>query len=134
MIAAPDIAALLRRIMAPYPVPKPCSDAAEAVLTAECLRHTQRRVATVRSERERLRRLLCAHSKVRSVLPSQANFLTVRFEDAGVRYAELLAAGIVVRDVRRYPGLEDALRITIGTPEENAAVLATLAARKERVS
>jgi len=31
-----------------------------------------------------------------------------------------------VRDVRRYPNLGDALRITIGTPEENARVLAIL--------
>jgi len=31
-----------------------------------------------------------------------------------------------VRDVRRYPKLQDALRITIGTPEENARVLALL--------
>jgi histidinol-phosphate aminotransferase len=29
--------------------------------------------------------------------------------------------------VRRYPGLQDALRITIGTPEENARVLGVLA-------
>jgi histidinol-phosphate aminotransferase len=32
----------------------------------------------------------------------------------------------VVRDIRRYPNLQDALRITIGTPEENARVLTVL--------
>jgi histidinol-phosphate aminotransferase len=63
---------------------------------------------------------------VREVLPSQANFLAVRFEDAGAVYQKLFAAGIVVRDVRRYTHLGDALRITIGTPEENASVLAVL--------
>jgi histidinol-phosphate aminotransferase len=63
---------------------------------------------------------------VREVLPSQANFLAVRFDDAGAVYQRLLAAGIVVRDVRRYPNLADALRITIGTPAENARVLAIL--------
>jgi histidinol-phosphate aminotransferase len=50
----------------------------------------------------------------------------VRFDDAGAVYQRLLAAGIVVRDVRRYPNLADALRITIGTPAENARVLAIL--------
>jgi histidinol-phosphate aminotransferase len=60
------------------------------------------------------------------VLPSQANFLAVRFDDATTVYRQLLAAGIVVRDVRRYPNLGDALRITIGKPEENARVLAVL--------
>ncbi len=63
---------------------------------------------------------------VRDVLPSQANFLAVRFDDAGAIYRRLLAAGIVVRDVRRYPDLGDALRITIGTPAENDQMLAVL--------
>jgi len=134
MIAAPEIIALMRRIMPPYPVPRPCSDAAEAALATECLRRTQERVATVRNERERLRRLLPSNPLVRAVLPSQANFLVVRFDDAGTRYAELLAAGIVVRDARRYPGLGDALRISIGTPEENAVLLTTLAPRTEHAS
>jgi histidinol-phosphate aminotransferase len=41
---------------------------------------------------------------VREVLPSHANFLAVRFDDAGAAIAPA-AAGIVVRDVRRYPNL-----------------------------
>ena len=69
---------------------------------------------------------LAALPGVREVLPSQANFLAVRFDDAGAAYQRLFAAGIVVRDVRRYPNLGDALRITIGTPAENARVLDVL--------
>jgi histidinol-phosphate aminotransferase len=134
MIAAPDLIALLRRIMPPYPVPTPCSDAAEAALTPQSLRRTRQRIAMVRGERELLRQRLRARPEVRGVLRSQANFLSVRFEDAGGRYAQLLAAGIVVRDVRRYPGLADALRISIGTPEENATVLATLGLRNEHTA
>ena len=38
----------------------------------------------------------------------------------------LLAAGVVVRDVRAMPQLQDALRISIGTPAENAQLLAAL--------
>ena len=48
------------------------------------------------------------------------------FDDAGAAYGRLLAAGIVVRDVRRYPNLGDALRITLGTPQENTRVLDAL--------
>jgi len=50
----------------------------------------------------------------------------VRFDDSGAAYAALLDAGVLVRDVRRYPMLEDALRITLGTPHENDRVLALL--------
>ena len=58
--------------------------------------------------------------------PSRANFLLVRFRDAGAADGALRAAGIVVRDMRAMPQLGDALRITIGTPEQNDAVLDTL--------
>jgi histidinol-phosphate aminotransferase len=42
-------------------------------------------------------------------------------------HAALLARGIVVRDVSHQPGLADALRISVGTPAENDALLAALA-------
>jgi histidinol-phosphate aminotransferase len=126
LIAAPGVIDLLRRIMPPYPLPTPCVEAAEDALTPVALHRTRDRIALVRSERERLRARLGRVAGVREALASQANFLAVRLDDAGARYRQLLARGIVVRDVRRYPGLEDALRITIGSPDENAALLAAL--------
>lgn len=127
LIAAPELVALLRRIMSPYPLPTPCVEAAEDALSPIALYRTRERIALVRSERERVRRLLEDVADVREVLPSQANFLAVRFVDAGARYRQLLAREIVVRDVRRYHGLEDTLRITVGSPDENAALLAAFA-------
>jgi histidinol-phosphate aminotransferase len=38
-------------------------------------------------------------------------------------------SGILVRDVSRYQGLENCLRITIGTPEENDRLLDALLGR-----
>lgn len=84
------------------------------------------RVRIVRAERTRLAAGLAQSRCVRKVLPSQANFLCVRFHDAAAAGAALLAAGVVVRDVRRYPMLGDALRISIGTPAENDRVLEVL--------
>ena len=68
---------------------------------------------------------------VRRVYPSQANFLLVRFDDADQAFARLLAAGIVVRDMRALPQLADALRISVGTPTQNQRVLAVLGARSD---
>jgi histidinol-phosphate aminotransferase len=70
---------------------------------------------------------LPAFAGVRRVYPGAGNFLLVRFDDAETAYRRLLAAGVVVRDMRAVPGLEDALRITIGAPEENDALCAALA-------
>lgn len=126
LLANPDVISLLRRIMSPYPLPLPCVAAAMAAFSEEGQTQARQHIATVRIEHERMRGALAALPGVRTVLPSQANFLAVRFDDAGAAYRQLLAAGVVVRDIRRYPNLADALRITIGMPEENDRVLAVL--------
>jgi histidinol-phosphate aminotransferase len=127
LLANAEVIALLRRIMAPYPLPLPCVDAALLALSGWGQANARGHVAIVREQRARMQTELRRLPGVREVLPSQANFLAVRFDDAAAMYQRLLAAGIVVRDVRRYSNLGDALRITIGTPAENDRVLAVLA-------
>lgn len=127
LLASAAIVTLLRKLLPPYPLPTPCVQAALRTLSDAGIVAMRARVAGIRAERARLGVALADAPGVREVLPSQANFLTVRFDDAGAVYARLLDVGIVVRDVRRYPGLDDALRITIGTLEENDRVLAALA-------
>ena len=131
LLANPQVIALLRRILPPYPLPLPCVAAALAAFSDEGQQQAREHIATVRSEHERVRGALAALSCVRKVLPSQANFLAVRFRDAGAAFRRLLDAGVVVRDIRRYPNLHDALRITIGAPEENDRVLSVLKELRE---
>ncbi|WP_440223278.1 histidinol-phosphate transaminase [Dokdonella sp. MW10] len=126
LLAMPEIVSLLRRIMAPYPLPTSSVSAALAALTAEGHAQTHQRVALITSERERLANALSRLPGVIEVLPSRANFLCVQFEDAPAVYRALLRAGIVVRDVGRYPRLEGHLRITVGSREENARLLEQL--------
>ena len=128
VLAAPDVIALLRRIQAPYPLPTPCVDAALAALEPAALERTRERIASLLRERERLARALRGAARVRAVLPSQANFVCARFDDGAAVYRTLLAQGIVVRDVGRYPGLRDCLRLSVGTPAENARLIAALGA------
>jgi histidinol-phosphate aminotransferase len=126
LLANAEVIALLRRIMPPYPLPLPCVAAALSALSAPGQESAREHLAIVREQRALMQHALVRLPGVRDVLPSHANFLAVRFDDAGAIYQRLLAAGIVVRDVRRYPNLDDALRITIGTPAENVRVLAVL--------
>lgn len=117
---------VLRRCQAPYPVPAPCAELALRALAPEALAEAQARVREVRGERARLYAALQATPGVRRVYPGAGNFLLARFDDAEGSYRRLLAAGVVVRDMRAAPQLGDALRISIGTPDENAAVIAAL--------
>lgn len=91
-------------------------------------------IERVRDERERVRaaleeliaRVEPEGSQAR-VWPSQGNFLLVRLSCAS-RIRERLRDehSILVRDFSYAPYLQDCLRITIGTPGENDAVLAAL--------
>ncbi|KAF1687609.1 histidinol-phosphate transaminase [Pseudoxanthomonas broegbernensis] len=130
LLADPALVRVLRACQAPYPIPTPCADLAVAGLSQEALARTAARVEQIRGERERLARALAALRGVVRVYPSDGNYLLVRFADAGGAFARLLAAGVVVRDQRAAPQLGDALRISLGTPEENDRVLDALDAKE----
>lgn len=57
-----------------------------------------------------------------NVYPSAANFILVRCRAQQRLFNELKKAGILVRDVSSYPMLENCLRISIGSMEENAVL------------
>ena len=59
--------------------------------------------------------------------PSRANFLLVRLPNASTVRTRLRDEySILVRDFSATAGLENCLRISVGTPEENDAVVAAL--------
>jgi histidinol-phosphate/aromatic aminotransferase/cobyric acid decarboxylase-like protein len=57
---------------------------------------------------------------------SAANFVLVRVEKHRKLGEWLRRKGILVRDVSKYPMLENCLRLSVGTPEENAALIGAL--------
>lgn len=126
VLGAPELIEALRRCQAPYPMPQPVTQAALAALSPQALSATAARVAEARGWRERLATGLRGLPQVLWVYPSAGNFLLVRFIDADAAFAQLLEAGVVVRDMRAMPQLSDALRISIGTPDECRRVLAAL--------
>jgi histidinol-phosphate aminotransferase len=126
LIASPEIIGLIRRIMAPYPVPTPCLAAALAAFAPEASAARAEHLAATRAERARLAAALGAHPRVRRVWPSDANFVAFRVDDASAVWRQLLDRGVIVRDVSHYLGLADCLRVSVGTPTENDAFLAAL--------
>ena len=75
-------------------------------------------------------RLASALAAVRgyTVFPTETNFVLVRVPDAGAAFAALRAAGILVKNLHGWhPLLAQCLRVTVGTPAENDALLRVLA-------
>jgi histidinol-phosphate aminotransferase len=122
VIADAALIAVLQRCQAPYPLPAPSVEAALAALAPASQRLTEARIREAVGERVRLQSALARSPGVRRVVASRANFLQVRCIDVQGAFEALLAAGIVVRDLRAM-GIPDALRISIGTPEQNDRVL-----------
>lgn len=79
--------------------------------------------AAVRRERGRLTQALRAKGHV--VAESQANFVLVRVPEAQRVFQDLRKRGIYVRYFDQ-PRLSACLRVTVGTPEENTALLAAI--------
>jgi len=129
VIADAELIDVLRRCQAPYPLPAACTQEALRALARDASLETRTRIATVRGERDALAEALSRLPGIRRVYGSRANFVLVRFDDAQSAFDRLLAAGVVVRDMRAVPGLDDALRISLGTQQQNAQVLSILEAR-----
>ena len=92
------------------------------------------RVQRLVDERERVAAELARIEGV-TVYPSGANFLLFRpGGDGHRRWQQMVDQGVLVRDFSRWPRLDDCLRVTIGTPEENDAFVAALRASLQEVT
>jgi len=128
VLAVPPIIGLLARIIPPYALPAPTITAALAALAPERLALTQDRVRRLVAERERLRAALAAIPIVRKIWPSDTNFLLVEFADAARAYTAAVRKGLLLRDFSQQPRLAGCLRITVGSPDENDRLIASLGA------
>jgi histidinol-phosphate aminotransferase len=84
--------------------------------------------ARVRADRQKLLARLRGLAGVQ-VFDSAANFLLFRVADAPGAFAKLLQQGILIKDVSgAHPLLQNCLRVTIGSGEENARFFGALRA------
>ena len=123
LIADPEVIALLRKVIPPYAIAEMTLEVVLRQLEPQALAESRARIELIRSERSRLMQALPELARVARVRPSDTNFILVQFADAGTALQLGRAAGLLVRDARGYPGLGQALRITVGTREQNDRLL-----------
>ena len=123
-VTSPAIVQVMDRLRPPYNVNSAAVVAALA--TFEDMAHARATISTVVAERERLQSALAELPGIEP-LPSQANFVLCRLEGRSGREmaGALSEAGILIRCFSD-PALEDAVRITVGRPEQHDALLAAL--------
>jgi histidinol-phosphate aminotransferase len=123
-VAHPQVVSYLLKVKSPYNIN--ILTTTEALKALQSTAHVKRSVAAVASERARLVDELSRFRFVEEIFPSDANFLLVRCTDARFLYQQLAQRGIIIRDRSSEPKLENCVRISVGTPQQNDLLLQAL--------
>jgi histidinol-phosphate aminotransferase len=117
-----EIITLLNKVKPPYNVSELNQQAAIEVISNQS--NFEKNKALILSEKEALIYALKEITLVQRIYPSDANFLLIEVLDADQVYKLLISQNLVVRN--RNTVLQNCLRITLGTPEENQLLIKTL--------
>lgn len=117
-LANPELIAVLQKVIAPYPLPTPVSDIAAQALQPQGLAQMRQRVNSVLTDRAWLIAQLNAIEIVEKVFESESNYVLVKFQDGEKVFKALWEKGIILRDQHKALGLQNCIRISIGTREE----------------
>ncbi|TLM77527.1 MAG: histidinol-phosphate transaminase [Actinobacteria bacterium] len=122
LLGSADVVTELTKVRQPYSVDRMSQTVARMVFKERAVFE-----AGIRDIMRRRDVLLHGLSSLPGVtaFTSEANFVLFRVEHASAVWRDLLHGhGVLVRDFSRTPGLEDCLRVTVGTDEEIARFLA----------
>lgn len=123
--ASTEIIQLFNKVKPPYNINQLTQQIAlEALETSQD--DYQQLLSTLLSERERLIKGLGELNFVEKIFPSDANFILVKMDDPNGTYQYLVEEGIIVRNRNSVHLCAGSLRITVGRPEENDALLTAL--------
>ena len=122
-LANKELINVLQKVIAPYPLPVPVADIAAQALLPQGILAMRQLVQMIVSERENLQKNLEKLPFVEQVFTSHGNYLLVKFKDGQKVFQELWEQGIILRNQHTALGLENCIRITIGTAEENRKLL-----------
>jgi histidinol-phosphate aminotransferase len=124
LLGTPPLVAQLGGILPPYSFPTASQEAVFTALQPAAVAESLRRRQLLIAERGRVAAALGRVPSIRTVWPSDANFIFVESDLAATLVARARQAGILIRDFSQDPATPGGLRITIGTPEENDRLLA----------
>lgn len=113
---------LYKRVKPPYNVSVLNQEAVLESLNA--YEQVQANIKVILEERENLREKLAALKIVNKIYPTDANFLLVNVDNADKTYDYLIEEKVIIRN--RNKVVNNCIRITVGTPEENERLIEAL--------
>ena len=125
MMGRQDLIEQVEKVRPPYNISVLNTEA--ALFALEHADEFARQADAIKSERERVLAAL-AQMPGAKAYPSQANMILVRVNDAAAVFAELKARGILIKNVAGlHRLLANCIRLTVGLPSENDALMTALA-------
>ena len=122
--ASKEIIDVLNKIKPPYNINELTQQKAlEKVLDKNLV---SKEIKSILIEKGKLLKVLLQIKFISKVYSSDSNFVLVKVDDATKRYNQLIEKGIVVRNRTTQPLCKNTLRFTVGTHEENKALVKAL--------
>ena len=132
VIAQPAVIDLLRRVIAPYPLPSPVVSLALAMLGEDVIERQRDLLRQLRRNKGILLAMLEGRSFVRQVFPGEANFVLIRADDAPGLLDFSARRKVILRGFPSEPALRDCIRISVGSVDDLARLEAVFDAWEER--
>jgi len=126
VLAQPELLALLRRVIAPYPLPSPVTALALRMLQNDMLGRQRELLQELRANKQSLLKLLSNRSWIEETIAGEANFVLIRSKQAAELLAFCARQGVVLRGFPADPLLQGYIRISVGSAQEIAALAAAL--------
>lgn len=120
--ANPEIISLYNKVKPPYNVSELNQKA--ALKSLENIDNYKQNLTTILNEKEQLKQALQQFDIVKKIYPSDANFLLIEVKNADAVYTTLVNQQIITRN--RNKQVENCIRISVGTPEENNKLINAL--------
>jgi histidinol-phosphate aminotransferase len=122
---APIIQALMK-VIAPYPISEPVAQIAAQALSPSGLATLGQQVNVINGQKALLKQSLMAIEQIELVGNDKANFILFRSTDKQALMDHLVKHGILIRDQSKQVNLENCLRITVGSEQQNKKLLSEI--------
>lgn len=122
--ASEEIIKFYNKVKPPYNISQLNQDAILNTLNDENINQVSENIKIILEEKKSLIQNLEKLDLVKTIFPSDANFILIEVDNANSVYQELVNQNVIIRN--RNSVIKNCLRITVGSPDENKKLIETL--------
>ena len=122
--ASEEIIKFYNKVKPPYNISQLNQDAILNTLNDEKVNQVSENIKIILEEKKSLIQNLKKLNLVKTIFPSDANFVLIEVDNANSVYQELVNQNVIIRN--RNSVIKNCLRITVGSPDENKKLIETL--------